>query len=170
MIGVGSLAGLVLGGRAADRGAGKTWILSAFSVQAVAMTLHMIAVKGLAAAGWPSWILVSAATLIAAGALFSVMPVIQSRLVQATGGAPAALAINSSVIALGQALGSSLGGVSLGAWGVPAIPATALSLSLAGLMILSVAFSHASRPSALADGGAARAGGRPASDGTFEAR
>jgi predicted MFS family arabinose efflux permease len=44
------------------------------------------------------------------------------------------------VIAVGQALGSAAGGASLAAWGVPAIPATALSLSLAGFAILSVAF------------------------------
>ena len=54
-----------------------------------------------------------------------------------------ALALNGSVVALGQALGSAAGGASLAAWGVPAIPATALALSLTAFLILSVAFPRA---------------------------
>jgi predicted MFS family arabinose efflux permease len=140
MIGVGSILGLSLGGRAADRGAGKAWVLQGFVIQGVAMSLHFSATHHVAAAGWPSWILVASAIVVAASALFSVTPVIQTRLIQATEGAPVALALNGSVIALGQATGASLGGFSLHAWGVPAIPGTALVMSLVALSILSVAF------------------------------
>ena len=60
-----------------------------------------------------------------------------------TGGAPVALALNGSVIAVGQALGATVGGVALGAWGVPAIPGAALAMSLTALVIFSLAFPKA---------------------------
>jgi predicted MFS family arabinose efflux permease len=146
MIGIGSIAGLSLGGRAADRGAGKAWILQGFMIQGVAMSLHFGATHHLLGTGWPSRILVASAIFVAATALFSVTPVIQTRLIHATDGAPLALALNGSVIALGQALGSSLGGAALAFLGVPAIPGAALAMSLTALMILSVAFPRARPP------------------------
>ncbi len=81
-----------------------------------------------------------AAVFLAATALFSISPVTQSRLIQMTGGAPVALALNGSVFAMGQALGSTMGGAALAAFGVPAIPATALAASLVALVTLSFAF------------------------------
>ncbi len=140
MIGFGSVAGLSLGGRAADRDVGKAWILQGFAIQALAMTLHFAATHHALPAGLPSQLLVALAIFVAATALFSITPVIQSRLIQATEGAPVALALNGSVISVGQALGSAAGGASLATWGVPAIPATALALSLTAFAILSVAF------------------------------
>jgi DHA1 family inner membrane transport protein len=140
MIGVGSIAGLWLGGRAADREAGKLWVLRGFAIQAVAMSLHFGATHRLVPAGWPSWGLVAFAIFVAATALFSVTPVIQSRLIQVTDGAPVALALNGSTIAMGQALGSSVGGAALAAWGVPAIPGAALVMSLIAITTLSFAF------------------------------
>ena len=136
----GSVAGLSLGGRAADRDVGKAWILQGFAIQALAMTLHFAATHHALPAGLPSQLLVALAIFVAATALFSITPVIQSRLIQATEGAPVALALNGSVISVGQALGSAAGGASLATWGVPAIPATALALSLTAFAILSVAF------------------------------
>jgi len=140
MIGFGSIAGLWLGGRAADRDVGKAWILQGFAIQAVAMTLHFSATHHALPPGLPSQLLVALAIFVAATALFSITPVIQARLIRMTDGAPVALALNGSVIAVGQALGSAAGGASLAAWGVPAIPATALVLSLTAFAILSVAF------------------------------
>lgn len=146
MIGFGSIVGLWLGGRAADRNVGKFWIMQGFAIQAIAMTLHFLATHQALPPGLPSQVLVASAIFVAATALFSITPVIQSRLIQATDGAPVALALNGSVIAVGQALGSAAGGASLAAWGVPAIPATALALSLMGFAILSVAFPRNPRP------------------------
>lgn len=148
MIGLGSIVGLSLGARAADRGAGKAWVLQGFAIQAVAMTLHFCATHRLVPTGWPSRILVASAILVAATALFSVTPVIQSRLIQATSGAPVALALNGSVIAVGQALGSTMGGLALHLWGVPAIPGTALVMSLTAFAILAGAFPRQARVSA----------------------
>ncbi len=148
MIGLGSIVGLWLGGRAADRDVGKAWIMQGFAIQGVAMSLHFAATHQALPPGLASQLLVALAIFVAATALFSITPVIQSRLIHMTDGAPVALALNGSVIAVGQALGSAAGGASLAAWGVPAIPATALVLSLTGFAILSVAFPRNPKPAA----------------------
>src|SRR4029453_5770101 len=140
MIGVGSMVGLWLGGEAADGQGGKAWILMGFSIQAVAMTLHFSATHHALPAGLPSQLLVALAIFAAAPAIFSITPVIQSRLIQATDGAPVAIALNGSVISVGQALGSAAGGASLAAWGVPAIPATPPVMSLTAFAIPTVPF------------------------------
>jgi predicted MFS family arabinose efflux permease len=145
MIGVGSIAGLWLGGRAADRDAGKAWVIQGFLIQAAAMSTHFAATHHVVPAGAPSRLLVAFAIFLAATALFSITPVIQNRLIRMTEGAPVALALNGSVISMGQALGSALGGAALAAFGVPAIPAAALGMSLAGLLILILVFPKAPR-------------------------
>jgi DHA1 family inner membrane transport protein len=143
MIGVGSIAGLWLGARAADRNAGRTWILQGFAIQATAMSVHFAATHHALPGGWPSALLVALGIFLAATALFSITPVIQSRLIQATGGAPVALALNGSVVSMGQALGSAVGGAALAAYGVPAIPAAALAMSLTALTTLTFLFPRA---------------------------
>ncbi|WP_304176983.1 MFS transporter [Phenylobacterium aquaticum] len=140
MIGIGSIAGLTLGARAADREAGRGWILQGFAIQATAMSVHFAATHHVLPAGWPSAVLVATGIFLAATALFSITPVIQSRLIQATSGAPVALALNGSVISMGQALGSAVGGAALAAYGVPAIPGAALALSLTALTTLAFLF------------------------------
>jgi predicted MFS family arabinose efflux permease len=143
MIGVGSIAGLWLGARAADRDAGRNWILQGFLIQATAMSVHFAATHHVLPSGWPSAALVALGIFLAATALFSITPVVQSRLIQATGGAPVALALNGSVISVGQALGSAAGGAALAAFGVPAIPGAALTLSLTALVTLFFVFPRA---------------------------
>jgi predicted MFS family arabinose efflux permease len=140
MIGVGSVVGLWLGAKAADRQAGRNWILQGFVIQATAMSIHFAATHQLAPAGWPSAALVALGIFVAATALFSITPVVQARLIELTGGAPVALALNGSVISVGQALGSAMGGAALASFGVPAIPAVALSMSLAALLTLAFVF------------------------------
>lgn len=145
MIGFGAAAGLWLGGRAADRGAGKAWVLQCIALQALAMTLHVSATHGVLPHGLAVDGLVLAAVFLAAMALFSIMPVTQSRLIQMTDGAPVALALNGSVFAMGQALGSTMGGAALASFGVPAIPATALAMSLVALVTMSFVFPRAEK-------------------------
>ena len=140
MIGVGAAVGLWLGGRAADRGAGKSWIMQGIAIQAAAMTLHLAATHQLLPRGWASDALVALAIFLAAAALFSISPVTQSRLIQLTNGAPVALALNGSVFSMGQALGATLGGVALASYGVPAIPAAALMMSAVGFSVLLFVF------------------------------
>jgi predicted MFS family arabinose efflux permease len=143
MIGVGSFVGLWLGGRAANRNVGRAWILQGFAIQAVAMSTHFAATHHALPAGMASKALVALAIFLAATALFSITPVIQARLIQMTNGAPVALALNGSVVAVGQALGSTLGGAALAGFGVPAIPAAALAMSLTAALILAFVFPRA---------------------------
>ncbi len=143
MIGVGSIAGLWLGARAADRSAGRNWILQGFVIQATAMSVHFAATHHVLPDGWPSAVLVALGIFLAATALFSITPVIQSQLIQTSGGAPVALALNGSVISMGQALGSAAGGAALAAYGVPAIPGAALALSLTALITLALLYPRA---------------------------
>ncbi len=145
MIGFGAAAGLWLGGRAADRGAGKAWVLQGIAIQAAAMSLHLSATHHLLPAGLPSQGLVALAIFLAAMALFSISPVTQSRLIQMTNGAPVALALNGSVFSMGQALGATLGGVALASYGVPAIPAAALMMSAVGFSTLIFVFPRSPR-------------------------
>ena len=140
MIGVGSIVGLWLGAKAADRNAGRSWILQGFIIQAVAMSVHFAATHQVLPAGWPSAALVALGIFLAATALFSITPVIQSSLIQATNGAPVAMALNGSVISMGQALGSTVGGAALATYGVPAIPGAALALSLTALTTLALLY------------------------------
>ena len=140
MIGVGSVAGLWLGARAANRYAGKAWILQGFGIQVAAMSLHFAATHHALPPGWPSKLLVALAIFVAATALFSMTPVVQARLIQMTHGAPVALALNGSVVAVGQALGSALGGAALAMFGVPAIPGAALAMSLVAFASLLFVF------------------------------
>ncbi|MCR5873278.1 hypothetical protein LRS10_03165 [Phenylobacterium sp. J426] len=57
-----------------------------------------------------------------------------------TDGAPVAMALNGSVISVGQALGSALGGAALAAFGVPAIPGAALAMSAIAFTVLLFVF------------------------------
>jgi predicted MFS family arabinose efflux permease len=146
MIGFGAAAGLWIGGRAADRDAGKTWVLQGIVMQAAAMSLHLAATHHLLPPGLPSEALVAAAIFLAAMALFSISPVTQSRLIQMTNGAPVALALNGSVFSMGQAWGATLGGIALASYGVPAIPAAALMMSAIGFTTLIFVFPRAPAP------------------------
>lgn len=112
LVGVGSFLGLTLGGRAADRQAGGLSVTLAFAGLAVGAALHGLELSGGAPQGWPTYAVVGLTVLIGSTSLFSVMPVIQSRLIQrAPAAAPLALAFNGSSAALGQAFGGALGGL-----------------------------------------------------------
>lgn len=133
VIGLGSIVGLSLGGRAGDRGEGREWLILCFLGQLTAMSLHVAATHHLTPPGLPSQLLVALAIFVASTSLFSLMPVLSSRIIQASRGAPLAMAVNGSVNAMGQALGSAVGGFALATLGVPGIPMSAICISLAGL-------------------------------------
>lgn len=156
MIGFGSIAGLWLGARAANLDLGRNWILIGFAIQASAMSIHFAATHQVVPAGWPSAALVALGIFVAATALFSITPVVQARLITMTEGAPVALALNGSVISVGQALGSAMGGLALATYGVPAIPGAALAMSLAALTTLAFVFPRAKPAAAAEPGPAAR--------------
>ncbi|WP_309643778.1 MFS transporter [Phenylobacterium sp.] len=133
MIGVGSFLGLWLGGRSADRGKGGLSVGLAFLALAIGAGLHTLELAGGAPPGVATNIVVCAAIMIAATSLFSVMPVVQSRLVETLPTAAAlALALNGSAASFGQALGGANGGFMLTHFGGPALTTSAMALAVVG--------------------------------------
>ena len=135
LVGVGSFLGLTLGGRAADRQAGGLSVTLAFAGLAVGAGLHGLELSGGAPEGLPTYLVVGLTVLIGSTSLFSVMPVIQSRLIQrAPAAAPLALAFNGSSAALGQAFGGALGGLLITQAGAPSVTfaSAVIALSAAG--------------------------------------
>ncbi|WP_332765393.1 MFS transporter [Phenylobacterium sp.] len=133
MIGVGSFLGLWLGGRSADRGKGGLSVGLAFLTLACGAGLHTLELIGGAPAGLATNAMVCLAILVTATSLFAIMPVLQSRLVEALPTAAVlALAINGSAVSLGQALGGANGGLMLTQFGGPAITLSAMALAIAG--------------------------------------
>jgi predicted MFS family arabinose efflux permease len=131
MIGLGSFLGLTLGGRSADRGLGRQAVAVGFLGLALAAGLHELELRGGAPAGWPTYLVVSLTLFIGSTSLFSIMPVVQTRLITAApSSAPLALALNGSSASLGQALGAALGGVVLGSMGATGLPAAAAAIAL----------------------------------------
>lgn len=133
VIGVGSFLGLYLGGRSADRGKGGLSVGLAFVTLGLGAGLHTVELLGGAPAGVATNTIVCLAILVAATSLFSIMPVVQSRLVEALPTAAAlALALNGSAASMGQALGAANGGLMLSRFGGPAITASAMALAVVG--------------------------------------
>jgi predicted MFS family arabinose efflux permease len=146
VIGVGSFVGLWLGGRSADRGQGRLHVALGFLALACAAGLHEIELIGGAPEGAATYAVVCLAILIAATALFSIMPVIQTRLVEALPtAAPMALALNASAASLGQALGGGLGGAMLSNFGGPALTSAAMAVAVAGAVFWSLTAGRAAK-------------------------
>lgn len=114
-IGVGSVLGLAVGGRIApERGARATRGLMAVIT---ATMLGYLAIVALPAG--PALAPVLAVVILAgAAALFALVPLTMSRLAARAGdAAPVVLALNGSVISLGQGIGAGLGAASSGVFG-----------------------------------------------------
>jgi len=136
VVGVGSIIGLWLGGRSADRNIGRMSVTLSFIGIAVAACLHESELAGGAPPGWPTYAVVVLAMLTGSTALFSVMPVAQARLIaQSPSSAPLALALNGSSASMGQALGAATGGAVLGAVGARGLPLASICIALAAAAI-----------------------------------
>jgi MFS transporter, DHA1 family, inner membrane transport protein len=108
-IGFGSLAGLALGGRAVDRGSDRRATLVALAVMAISLCAYWPVMA--AEAGSVSRLLLGALILVGAAALFALIPINLAQIAVAAGpAAPVALALNGSLVSLGQGLGALLGG------------------------------------------------------------
>lgn len=132
-IGLGSLLGLAVGGRIAGRGGrGLPAFFAVVVVTQLGYTALMlrpdpspVALAGLALT-----------VLIGAAALFGSVPVLQARLMQAAGPvAPFALALNASMIFLGQGLGAALGGLVLDLTALTWLGVVGALVALAGALL-----------------------------------
>jgi predicted MFS family arabinose efflux permease len=136
LIGVGSIAGIVLGGRAADRPGTRRFLAGTFLISAVALSAYS-ALMGLEAQR--SWViaLLSLAMIVGAAALFARTPVIQTRLVAAAPvpARPVILALNGSMMFAGQGLGAAIGGAVIAGAGIGIAGYAAGAVALVGALL-----------------------------------
>ena len=143
LIGVGSIAGVVFGGRLADREDGAPLILMTFAASAVALCLYsVIPMLGLdyrAALG-----LLIVGMVAGSAALFTRTPLIQARLVRLDPEqTQVLLALNGSMVFAGQGLGAAVGGLAISANGVGALGIAGAAVAVVGaLMTIKSAWSR----------------------------
>lgn len=110
-IGLGSILGIVLGGRLSDRGDAARY-LPAFLAVIVCTQLGYVGAQSSSPAMPAASALLAFSIFFGAAALFATMPIVQVGLVMA---APdhrnVVLALNGSMVFLGQGIGAALGGV-----------------------------------------------------------
>lgn len=145
LIGVGSIAGVALGARAADRPATRRFLVATFLASALALASYSVLMQmsavdaGQAITSWPRAGVVgllSLGMITGAAALFARTPVIQARLV-ATSPAearPVILALNGSMVFFGQGLGAGIGGAVIASVGLPQLGFVAAGVALIGGM------------------------------------
>ena len=108
-IGVGSIFGLVSGGIVADRGGARRGAVLAFAIMAVSLAAYWLVLS--ASPGSVSFPILGLLILVGAAALFSLIPITLADLAATAGAAaPIALALNGSLMSLGQGIGALWGG------------------------------------------------------------
>jgi MFS transporter, DHA1 family, inner membrane transport protein len=133
-IGVGSIVGLAAGGILSDRQATRGGLMGAFAVMAVALAVYWVLLSQPQHTVSPY--IVAAHLLVGASTLFAVVPMTMSRLAQIAGPAtPVALALNGSLVSLGQGLGAVWGGFIKDAYGFPAMGIAGALLAVTGLLL-----------------------------------
>jgi MFS transporter, DHA1 family, inner membrane transport protein len=148
LIGVGSILGVVIGARTADKPGAARLLVASFVVSALALSLYsvLLSVTTVDAAApvlsWPRLgiILVLSLGMVAgAAALFARTPVIQARLVAASpsDARPVVLALNGSMVFLGQGIGAGLGGLTIAVGGLAYVGLTAAAIALVGAWLAS---------------------------------
>jgi DHA1 family inner membrane transport protein len=161
LIGVGSILGVVLGARFADRPATARLLTASFVVSAFALLAYTLlmarpeaAVLAPLISGPRAGIIaaLSLAMVAGAAALFTRTPVIQASLVRV---APhdargIVLALNGSMMFVGQGLGAALGGLTLAVSGIEWLGLAASGVALLGAGLASRQASQREAPAAAA--------------------
>jgi predicted MFS family arabinose efflux permease len=155
LIGVGSIAGIVLGGRMAGGPTASRVLWVSFAVAAISslsyavllsMPLTAQSLGGASQVPWLTLVVFVAGMVVGASALFTRIPIIQTDLANASPPElrPVVFGLNGSMVLFGQGLGAAIGGVAIGpGGGLLALGLAASSLALAGGL---VAFATAARP------------------------
>ncbi|MBY6157672.1 MFS transporter [Pseudooceanicola nitratireducens] len=145
--GVGSFLGLTLGARLVERQAQGplvilfTTILLSQGIFAIALIQGWSGSAGLTA--------VVIGMLVGSTSLFGTAPIVQSRMADAAGpAATLAFALNGSMVYLGQGVGVMLGGMMLGAMGLPFVSTAGMGVALLGIL-LALALRHSRLRSAV---------------------
>ncbi|MFN3579221.1 MAG: MFS transporter [Pseudomonas sp.] len=130
LVGVGALIGIVIAGRIGTPRRPALVLTSIFVVIGVTQLLYSLSMLLIPGNGLISWLGLGSAILFGAAALFALTPLVQAQLLEAAPHArQVAVALNGSVMFLGQGAGAALG-----AW-----ISQSLSLSLLGVAGVGVA-------------------------------
>lgn len=142
LIGVGSIIGIIIGIRSADRPVAGRVLVQSFFMSAGALSLYSLLQVAPADAAAPllsspRGLVIAALSMgmiAGAAALFARTPIIQARLVAAApiDARPVVLALNGSMVFLGQGLGAALGGIAIAGAGLPALGFAAAAAALLG--------------------------------------
>jgi predicted MFS family arabinose efflux permease len=133
-IGLGSMAGLAIGGILSDRGQGRSAQLAAFSVMALSLAAYAPALA--APTGSVPTVAMGALIFVGATALFLLIPVNLAQIAARAGAAaPIALALNGSLVSLGQGAGAVLGGQLTDAFGAAAMGVGGAALAVTGFVV-----------------------------------
>lgn len=133
MIGAGSIVGVLVGGRFADRPGTGRMLAASFAVSAAALGAYAALMLPPGPDPAARTALLALVTAASAAALFSRTPVIQARLVAAAPDARAVvLALNGSMIFLGQGVGAAVGGAAIAASGLEATGLVGAAVALLG--------------------------------------
>jgi MFS transporter, DHA1 family, inner membrane transport protein len=134
LIGVGSIIGILIGARFADRPEALTMIAASLGVSLIGLGLYSL-LPATSLSGTPLVALLSLAMVLGAAALFARTPVIQARLVA---GAPensaVLLALNGSTVFVGQGVGAAIGAITSATLGIGALGAVAALVAALGIL------------------------------------
>jgi len=135
-IGIGSFIGLAAGGMAADRKLIRIGLIAAFVLMAFDIAAYSWALSQ--PAGTAMQPAAAALTLLLASAMFAAVPMNLAQLSQLAGPAtPVALALNGSLVSLGQGLGAVWGGVINDLAGLVWLGAGGAALAICGALLAS---------------------------------
>ncbi|MDC0720370.1 MFS transporter [Nannocystis bainbridge] len=150
LIGLGSIVGIVVGGRSADRPGAQRVLVLSFLVSAFSLASYSALMSGpglvaSAIASAPVLVMLAVGMVLGASALFTRTPIVQARLLAVTRpeARPVVLALNGSMVFFGQGLGASIGGAAIGLGGIEAIGGAGAAVALVGAL-LALAASRAS--------------------------
>jgi predicted MFS family arabinose efflux permease len=154
LIGVGSIAGIVLGGRTAGGPSASRVLWLSFAVAALTSLFYAVllslpvtaeSVGGPAQVPWLTLAVFVTGMVVGAGALFARIPIIQTDLANASPPElrPVVFGLNGSLVLFGQGLGAAIGGVAIGIGGLFALGVAASGLAVVGCL---VAFGAVARP------------------------
>lgn len=134
LIGVSCFAGLRLGaGLAGNPAIPGLPLLFAGIILALAILIHPLSLGAATSYGLAAMVV---SILIAPASQFGTAPIVQTRLAQEAGPAATfALALNGSMVYLGQGLGVASGAYAIAQWGLIAAPVTGVMIATLGLVL-----------------------------------
>lgn len=146
LIGVGSIGGIILGGRMAGGARAGTMLWLSFAVATVSalsysvllsLPVTAISLGSREAVPWSTLVILVIGMVVGAGSLFTRIPIIQTRLANVTPPElrPVVFGLNGSMVFFGQGLGAMAGGIAISTGGLFALGLAAASIGLLGLLL-----------------------------------